>query len=335
MCAYSKEIKKAAMRKTKYSNKKIEINNAFDKNKEDASKFKKGSRYTNKNNIAKVIVKVELYHKVYKDLEVIISGVNRTNGKLRIKKIIDDVINKHIPSSMIRKFSRIKEELENLSKRTDIDIYDLKKQIIDAAKNKIYNNIMEKAERIYEDTFFPAGKSYINKPLPKGKIAELLRNKNSVKNLNSFTSKLDSAAKVMKKIDRVIEISNTAIKVFDCYSRGEDLRDQSNNLQTSNDYKEYYYKVAQEASKMASVLKSFSSKLPMGMRDYYEFIFTVAENTDKMAKVVYDYTTKIEKAMEEAFKDSQTLGNRIGEHHSRIESGRGLPRDRVDKAKGH
>ena len=54
---------------------------------------------------------------------------------------------------------------------------------------------------------------------------------------------------------------------------------------------------------MASVLKSFSSKLPPGMRDYYEFIFTIAENTNKMAKVVYDYTGRLEKTMEELDKD--------------------------------
>ena len=86
---------------------------------------------------------------------------------------------------------------------------------------------------------------------------------------------------------------------------------------------------------MATVFKSLSSKLPRGMREYYEFIFTIAENTDKMAKVVYDYTGRLEKAMEEAYKDSQKTGNLIGEHHARIESGRGLPRDRVDKAKGN
>jgi hypothetical protein len=307
MATYNKEIKKAAMIKTGYSSKKTIINSAFSKNKENAATIKK-SRSHMKADMAKVIVKVELYHKVYKDLEVIISGVNKTNGKLRIKKIIDDVINKHIPSSMINKFSSIKKKLDELSKLTDLDIYNLKEKIIVAAKNNIYNNIMEKAEKIYKTNFFRIAKSDVKQPLSPGDIAKVLRNKDSVKNLNSFTSKLESAANIVNKLDRVIAISNTAIKVFDSYAEGKKLLDQSNNLQTSKDYKEYYYKVAQEASKMASTLKSFSSKLPLGMRDYYEFIFTVAENTDKMAKVVYDYTTKLETVMAELDKVSNNIG---------------------------
>ncbi len=193
---------------------------------------------------------------------------------------------------MRAKFSSIKKDLEQLSKLADLDIYKVKEKIIVAAKNKIYNNIMDEAEKIYKNIYFHAGNSYIKRAYPKGKIANWLRNKNSIDKLKSFTRKLTTVSKVIDKVDKVIKMSDRAIKVFDSYSQGEGLLQEQDRLKTSKDYKEYYYKVAQEASKIASDLKSFSNRLPMGMRDYYEFIFTVAENTDKMAKVVYDYTTK-------------------------------------------
>ncbi len=65
------------------------------------------------------------------------------------------------------------------------------------------------------------------------------------------------------------------------------------------------------------------------MRAYYEFIFTVAENTDKMAKVVYDYTTKVEQAMDEAYKDSQSTGNKLGKRNKWIENAQGVKKDRA------
>jgi len=185
----------------------------------------------------------------------------------------------------------------------DIDIYKLKDKIVLDAKNRIYNDIMNKAERIYDRAFLPIKKYRIKKGLSQGDIAKWLRKKDSTKRLKSFTDKLTSASHVIKQIDKVIKRTEKVIKVFDSYAEGEELLNQSNNLTTSKHYKEYYYKVAQKASQMATVLKSFSSKLPPGMRDYYEFIFTVAENTDKMAKVVYDYTGRLEKAIAELDKD--------------------------------
>lgn len=271
--------------------------------------------------MAKAIERVELYHKIYKDLEFIVSGVNRTNGKVRIKKIITDIIDKRISDSMKAKLSsikEIKESLEKLAKMADIDIYKAKDKIIVVYKNKMYNDIMKKAEKIYKKVYFHAGNSYIKKALSETDIANLLRNKDSLKKLKLFEKKLDTVAKVFKKVDKVISMSNRAIKILDIYTQGGELLDSK--LNTSEDFKNYYYKVVQEASKTASILKSFSSKLPPGMRDYYEFIFTVAENTDKMTKVVYDYTTRLEQAMKEAYKDSQKTGNLIGDHHHKIEN---------------
>ena len=334
MNAYKGNIKKTAMSKTRYSDKKSEITKNINSNKTISTEVK-NVRNREKNSMPEVIAKVELYHEVYKKLEFIVSGINKSNGRLRIEKI-NDAIKKHIPATMRNKLSSIKElkeSLEKLGAMADIDIYKAKDAIIVAAKNKIYNDIMDKAAAIYEKVYFRAGNSYIKKSLSKGEIAKLLRKKGSLTKLELFEKKLDTVAKVFSKVDKVIKISSRAIKILDIYAEGGEVL--NSKLNTSKDFKEYYYKVAQEASKMATTLKSFSSKLPPGMRDYYEFIFTVAENTDKMAKVVYDYTTRLEKAMEEAFKDSQKIGNLIGEHHARIESGRGLLRDRVDKAKGN
>ena len=185
----------------------------------------------------------------------------------------------------------------------DIDIYKLKDKIVLDAKNRIYNDIMNKAERIYDRAFLPIKKYRIKKGLSQGDIAKWLRKKDSAKRLKSFTDKLTSASHVINEASKVIKRTEKVIKVFNSYAEGTKLLNQSNNLTTSKHYKEYYYKVAQKASQMATVLKSFSSKLPPGMRDYYEFIFTVAENTDKMAKVVYDYTGRLEKAIAELDKD--------------------------------
>ncbi len=88
MNKYDKKVKKAAMKKTGYSNERAKISRNLTNNKKNVAELKKG-RDRIKNNMAEFIVKAELYHKVYKDLEFIISGVNRTNGKLRIKKIIN------------------------------------------------------------------------------------------------------------------------------------------------------------------------------------------------------------------------------------------------------
>ena len=281
--------------------------------------------------MAEVIDNVELYHKIYKDLEIIISGINRSNGKLRIPQI-KDIINKHIPANVMNKLSSIKEVKDSLAKlaeMADIDIYKAKDKIIVAAKNRIYNDIMDKAAKIYKKVYFHAGNSYIKRPLSETDIANLLRKKDSLEKLKLFGKKLDTVAKVFNKVDEVIKMSDRAIKILDIYSEGGKVLEQSNRLNTSKDFKNYYYKVAQEASKTASILKSFSSKLPPGMRDYYEFIFTVAENTDKMAKVVYDYTSKLENAMKELDKVTKRTGNLIGERNSLIRQGEGVHKDRA------
>ena len=324
-------IRQAAMKKIKYADKKKNISDAFSNNKEFISDLKKDSRCINKSNMAKVIMKVELYHKVYKDLELIVSGINRTNGKLRIKKMIKDVIDKQLSDhaeSLISRINEIKESLEKLGEMADIDIYKAKDKIVVAAKNRIYNDIMEKAEMIYDRTFFPAGNSRIKKAMSKGGIGSWLRNKNSARRLKSFTDKLTSASYVINETFKVVKRTKKVIKVLDSYAEGKDLLNQSNNLTSPKHYKEYYYKVAQKASKMASVFKSLSGKLPPGMREYYEFIFTVAENTDKMAKVVYDYTGRLENAMAEIDKETEKgAWDKLGEHHSLIGQGQGVHKD--------
>lgn len=320
---YKGNIKKAALSKTKYSEKKSAITKSINSNKEKSTELKK-IRTLEKNNMAEVIQNVESYHKIYTDLEVIISGINRTNGKFRIPKI-KDVINKHIPANVRNKLLSIKElkdSLAKLAEMADIDIYKAKDKIIVAAKNKIYNDILDKAAKIYKKVYFHAGNSYIKRALSETEIAKLLRKEDSLEKLKLFEKKLDTVAKVFSKVDKVINMSDRAIKILDIYAGGGRLLDQSNRLNTSEDFKNYYYKVAQEASQTASILKSFSSKLPPGMRDYYEFIFTVAESTDKMAKVVYDYTTKLENAMKELDKDSKSMG----EKNSAFNDG-GVPSD--------
>jgi uncharacterized protein YoxC len=220
--------------------------------------------------------------------------------------MIKDVIDKHLSEhaeSIISRIDEVKETLEKLGEMADIDIYKIKDKIVVGAKNRIYNDIMNKAERIYDRTFFDAGNSRIKKALSETDIANWLRKKDSAKKLRSFTDKLTSASYVIGEVSKVIKRTEKVIKVFDSYVEGKDLLNQSNNLTKPAHYKEYYYKVAQKASKMASVFKSLSDKLPRGMREYYEFIFTIAENTDKMAKIVYDYTTKLENAMKELDKD--------------------------------
>ena len=310
-----KAIRKAAMKKIGYGTKKKNLGDAFSNNKNNIRDLIKNSRLINKSNMDKVLVSVDLYHKVYKDLETIISGIDRSNGKASIKKIIKNVIEKHLSDrlgSVVSRIDDIKEELEDLGKKADIDIYKLKDKIILDAKNRIYNDIMDKAEWIYNSAFIPIRKSRlkkgsseteIKKALSKTDIENWLRKKDSAKKLRSFTTKLTSAAKVINEVSKVIKRTEKVIKVFDSYAEGIDLINQSNNLTKPEDYKEYYYKVAQKASKMASAFKSLSDKLPPGMRAYYEFIFTVAENTDKMAKVVYDYTGRLETAIKQLEKD--------------------------------
>jgi uncharacterized protein YoxC len=220
--------------------------------------------------------------------------------------MIKDVIDKHLSDhaeSIISRIDEIKKTLEKLGEMADIDIYKVKDKIVVAAKNRIYNDIMDKAERIYDSTFFAAGNSRIKRALSETDIANWLRKKDSAKSLRSFTDKLTSASYVIDEVSKVIKRTEKVIKVLDSYAAGKELLNQSNNLTSPKHYKEYYYNVAQKASKMASVFKSLSDKLPRGMREYYEFIFTVAEGTDKMAKVVYDYTTKLENAMKELDKD--------------------------------
>ena len=316
-------IRKAATIKTGYSN--TNISSTFRKHKKDIGNFQKDRRYVNKNNIAKVIEKAELYHKIYKDLERIVSRIDETNGQRCITKIdavIDDVIKKNLPDPVRNQIVGIKKKLEELGKLADIDIYKAKDKVIVVAKNRIYNHILDQAARIHKNTFFSAGQSYIKKPLTHGEIADWIRNKDSAKRLKSFTDKLTSASYVINNVDKVIKRTGKVVKVLDSYAEGIDLLNQSNNLTTPKHYKDYYYKVAQEASKMASVFKSLSSKLPRGMREYYEFIFTIAENTDKMAKVVYDYTGRLEKAIAELDKDSKSRG----EKNSHFNDG-GVPGD--------
>ena len=317
-----KAIRQAAMKKIGYATKKKNLVDAFSNNKESIGDLIRNSRLINKNNMDKVIESVELYHKVYNDLEIIVSGINRSNGKASIKKIIKNVIDKHLSDrlgSQISRIDDIKKELEDLGRMADIDIYKIKDKIVLDAKNRIYNDIMDKAEWIYNSAFIPIRKSRmkkglseteIKKALSKTDIENWLRKKDSVKSLRSFTDKLTSAAHVINEVSKVIKRTEKVIKVFDSYAEGIDLINQSNNLTKPEHYKEYYYKVAQKASKMASVFKSLSDKLPPGMRAYYEFIFTVAENTDKMAKVVYDYTGKIETAIKELDKVSNNFGKK-------------------------
>jgi hypothetical protein len=81
-------IRQAAMKRIKYSDKKKNIGDAFSANKKFIGDLIKDSLYINKSNMAKVIKDVELYHKVYKDLEVIVSRIDETNGKVSIKKMI-------------------------------------------------------------------------------------------------------------------------------------------------------------------------------------------------------------------------------------------------------
>ena len=313
-------IRKAAMQKIGYGTKKKNLVDAFSSNKNNIRDLIKNSSLINKSNMNKVIKDVELYHKVYKDLETIISGIDRSNGKASIKKIIKNVIDKHLANrleSVVSRIGDIKEELENLAKMSDIDIYKIKDKIVLDAKKRIYNDIMDKAEWIYNSAFIPIRKSRMKKGLSETEIKKALsetdienwlRKKDSAKKLRSFTTKLTSVAHVINEVSKVIKRTEKVIKVFDSYQEGIDLINQSNNLTKPEHYKEYYYKVAQKASKMASVFKSLSDKLPPGMRAYYEFIFTVAENTDKMAKVVYDYTGRLETAIKELDKVSNNFG---------------------------
>ena len=327
------ELRKSAMKKIRYADKKKNIGDACSNNKKFIRDLIKDSRFINRSNMVKVIEKVELYHKVYNDLEIIVSGINRSNGKIRIKKMIKDVIDKHLSDhakSIISRIDEVKETLEKLGEMSDIDIYKIKDKIVVGAKNRIYNDIMNKAEIIYNNTFFDAGNSRIKKALSETEIANWLRKKDSAKSLRSFTDKLTSATHVISEVSKVIKRTEKVIKVFDSYVEGKDLLNQSNNLTSPKDYKEYYYKVAQKASKMASVFKSLSDKLPRGMREYYEFIFTVAENTDKMAKVVYDYTTKLETVMAEIDKATQKgAWEKLGKREKWIENAQGVPRDRA------
>ena len=230
-------------------------------------------------------------------------------------------------------FSSLKSKFEELLKASKLDVSKIKNVILVEAKNRIYNNVLDEAKKIYDNVYFNIDHLKIKGTFTTGEIAKWLRERNSIDRLKSFEKKLSVAGNVINKLDKVINMSEKAIKVFDLYSQGSGLIQQQSKLKTSKDYKEYYYKVAQEASKVASELKSFSSKLPAGMRDYYEFIFTVAENTDKMAKVVYDYTTRLEKEMEIIDKDMKSgVFAKIGEHNSLIGRGEGVHRDHAQIA---
>jgi GTPase Era involved in 16S rRNA processing len=169
---------------------------------------------------------------------------------------------------------------------------------------------MDEAERLYNSVYFKTGLCHINKAYSKGEIAKFLRQRDSTTKLKAFAQKVEKAGTIIKIVKDVQDKVGLALKAFDCYSRGKDLNQQQKDLKTAQDYKEYYYKIAKEASAMASELKKFSDKLPPGMRDYYEFIFTVAENTDKMAKVVYDYVEKLEKAMTECDRELKKMGEK-------------------------
>jgi hypothetical protein len=285
-----------------YSHEKTEIRRSLNKNQKDIDDLKRNRNHIS-NNTARFIVHAELYYNAYRDLELIISGVNKTNVNKRLNMIVDKIINQLIPSNMRYKFSSVKRELEQLSKSSGLDASKIKDKILTAVKNKIYNDILAEAEKMYKSTFFKIGNSHIKRAYSTGELAKWLRNKDSISKFKEFANKLSAASDIVDKLGNVINRSKQAIMVVEYYSQGKKLLRRQSKLKTSQDYREYYYKVAQEAARVAKGLKSLSGKLPVGMRDYYEFIFSVAENVDKMAKGVYNYASSLEKGSEELVKD--------------------------------
>ena len=304
MYHYSKRIKVKAMAKTNYSTVRSKLTGDIGNSKNNLKKLK-----INQENLKKstneLIVVADKYYTIGKEFETIISGLNRTNLQLRIKLVIDRIINRHVPSNIRSKFASLKKNLEQFSKMTGLDISKVKNKIVADAKIKIDNEILDEAERMYNKLYMNAGFNKIKHAYSKNEIAKWLRKNKSSEHIKSFVNKLNVAKTIVEKLEKVIKVTDSAVSIFDCYSKGKDLLNEQSQLKTAQDYNEYYYKIAQKASAMASELKKLSGKLPPGMRDYYEFIFTVAENTDKMAKVVYKYVEDLEKAMKECDRDIQ------------------------------
>lgn len=291
MDKYSEEVKKAAMAKMDFAAQKSQMVKQLTENKRRVAELRKSHSHI-KSNAAKFVVYSKAYYDVFTMLENVISRITKTNLKQSIKEIINKIINQYVPSDLRYRFTSIKRDLEKLLKSSDVDVSKVKNVILDAAKKKIYNDILDEAEKIYKRTFFNTGHAHIKHAYSRNEIAKWLRNRNSNKNFKLFMDKLALVDSAIKKFEKVVNLTDHAIKVFDYYSSGNALLQQQSQMKTAREYKDYYYNVALEASKFAADLKNFSSCLPIGMRDYFEYIFTVAEQTGAMAKVVYGYVTR-------------------------------------------
>lgn len=73
------------------------------------------------------IEKAKAFCKLYKESEFVISGINRTNYKQRVYRIIDEILGKYIPEDMRQDFSDIKQELAGLLKLSKMMYRNLKK----------------------------------------------------------------------------------------------------------------------------------------------------------------------------------------------------------------
>ena len=107
--------------------------------------------------------------------------------------------------------------------------------ILDAVKKKIYNDILDEAERIYKRAFFNTGRAHIKHACSHNDIAKWLRNRNSSKTLKAFMDKLVLVDAAIKKLDKVVKLTENAIKVFDCYSSGKALLHQQSQMKTARE----------------------------------------------------------------------------------------------------
>ncbi|MCP3967672.1 MAG: hypothetical protein GY750_20705 [Lentisphaerae bacterium] len=236
MKQYSIKVKQRALRKTGYSRNKMNFIRQEKTNSRNINALRKSHKHIKKFT-AEFVSFVETYEKIDEALSLIISGVNRTNAGKRIKLVIDRVIDGLVPPRLRSKFAGLKKELEQLSKISGLDPSALKNKILVKMQNRIYNEIMEEAERIYDKVYFKSDHSYIKRALSKGEIAEYLRKGGSSGKLKLFVQKLADAGKVISKIEDVVDKSGQLIRAYNFLERGQELIQQQSKLKTPEDYK--------------------------------------------------------------------------------------------------
>ncbi len=166
---------------------------------------------------------------------------------------------------------------------------------LDGASVAVNRKNWDEAEEIYKKIYFNTGNLRIKRAYSKGEFVSFLDKHNNqfkfaAEKLRRAKNLLD---KLVKPCERTIKIYDNIRKIAHVVAHSEIRRQQMNALESTDDYRKYYRNIASDFSKLSSVLKGISGKMPPGAREYCEFIFDVAKKTEAAAKIVDNHTKKI------------------------------------------